>query len=427
MEPETEEGAASRATEVVVPPLSPRTASAALKGFIPYGDESERQERYRSYLVSQTHNTKSPNPALKTGTVDEINMELDDFAASARIFKPMSFALSNRFTAGSSTLASTDLKQAKPGLHIYDAEKAKAEAAKPKIAEVEVKKILTPREEAAYNGMYGKLTRVVNEFYPVKLLCKRFGVADPHPEGEPAKIDIPTGTNAGYEAMALPKNDASWEDQFIHQPGDTPAANSGQGAATAIGEPEEERRPRTIAEVGMAEDANQGRDTLSYTKPTIDIFKAIFASDDEDDDDDDEEAKVDAPMPKVDQDPYPVKPEGPVDLTTFKPVFSIRRDDDGSGGKSKERRKEKKEKKKRKGVLSFDVGEEGDEEQESGKREEKKRRKKQKDGQEDKSQEDGEQRVEKVSEDVENGGGEWVEKPSIDPRMAGRKGAADFM
>ena len=41
----------------------------------------------------------------------------------------------------------------------------------------------------------------------------------------------------------------------------------------------------------MAEDVNQGREILTYTKPSIDIFMAIFASDDEDDDEsDDDEA-----------------------------------------------------------------------------------------------------------------------------------------
>ena len=177
-----------RAEEVIIPPLSPRTASAALQGFVPYGDNPAKQDRYRSYLTSQTLHTSQPQPILREGSFDDINKELEDFASSARIFKPMSFAMSSRFTSGSTTLAASDLKQAKPGLHLYDAEKAKAEAEKPKIAEVEVKKPLTPREQAAANGMYGTMTRVVKDFYPVKLLCKRFGVADPHPEGEPAKM-----------------------------------------------------------------------------------------------------------------------------------------------------------------------------------------------------------------------------------------------
>jgi len=117
----------------------------------------------------------------------------------------------------------------------------------------------------------------------------------------------------------------------------------------------------------MAEDANQGRDTLTYVKPSIDIFKAIFASDDENDDDEDEKQLVPAApaapskFARTDdkpRDPYPVD-EKPVDYNTFKPVFrrggEDRKAEDADAADKEKRKKEKKEKKKRKGVLSFDI------------------------------------------------------------------------
>ncbi|OCF37096.1 G patch domain-containing protein 1 [Kwoniella heveanensis BCC8398] len=451
-------------TEIDIPPLSPRTASAALQGFIPYGDDPARQDRYRSYLVSQTYNTKEPNPVLKTGTIDEINKELMDFASSARIFKPMSYAMSNRFTSGSTSLAVSDLKQAKPGLHIFDAEKAKAEMEKPKAAaEVQVKQHLTPREMAAKTGMYGKMTRETRNFYPVKLVCRRFGVQDPHPEGDPgsaAEKDSSSGGAGGMDTMPLPSNDASWESKFIHQPSSakepTPASSSAQ-AATSTGE---ERQLTSLAEVGMADDANQGRDTLTYTKPNIDIFKAIFASDDEDDDEEEDGednsrpgtsasgAQAQAVMKPSDryEDPFPapaqpsveIKNEGPVDLTTFKPVFKSRREDrdgEGSEGVNGSKPKKKKDKgKKRKGVLSFDVGDD-DEEQEDGdrgrerEREEKRKKKKDRDRDRDRTEraDHSESASSKTRRDDVDMEGEWVEKPAVVPRLAGRKGAADFM
>ncbi|WVF68630.1 hypothetical protein IAT40_003400 [Kwoniella sp. CBS 6097] len=465
------------ATEIDIPPLSPRTASAALQGFIPYGDDPARQDRYRSYLVSQQYNTKAPNPILKKGTIDEINKELMDFASSARIFKPMSFAMSNRFTSGSSSLAVSDLKQAKPGLHIFDAEKAKAEIEKPKTApEVQVKQNLTPREQAAKSGMYGKMTRETKNFYPVKLLCRRFGVQDPHPEGDPGKAADQRASSGGAgsaDAMPLPSNDASWESKFIHQPDvmKAPAAPTAPQGSASTGE---ERQPTSLAEVGMADDANQGRDTLTYTKPSIDIFKAIFASDDEDDEDEDDEkgiggrpgianpgSQVQAVVKPSDryEDPFPVparpsievKDEGPVDLTTFKPVFKSRRDererdgdgqgDDDEGGSNevKSKKKKKDKSKKRKGVLSFNVGDDG-EEQEDGEREEKRKKKKERDGDAGSQRERTGKLEERglsskigrgsgsVEAEVEiEGEGDWVEKPSVVPRLAGRKGAADFM
>ncbi|ORX37960.1 hypothetical protein BD324DRAFT_578686 [Kockovaella imperatae] len=418
-QPEAEEvEARPPAEDVVIPPLSPRTASAALKGFIPYGDDPSKQDRYRSYLQSQTLHTTQPDPVLRSGTFDEINKELEDFASSARIFKPMSFAMSSRFTSGSASLAATDLKQAKPGLHLYDAEKAKAEAAKPKVVEVEVKKALTPREQAAANGMYGQMTRVIKEFYPVKLLCKRFGVADPHPEGDPGKGEGGNDNSVDntFEHAPLPTNDASWEDKFIHQEA---SASEPSNANLAT----EERKPRTIGEVGMADDANQGRDTLSYIKPSIDIFKAIFASDDEDEEEAEEAPSTKQAIQAVNgvgagddklarrADPFPVKEEGPVDLAVFKPVFKIRKDEPESAAAKEEKKKAKKDKKKRKGVLSFDVGEDGDDDEPAKKKVDKKRLK------------TGE------GEKEEGGGDEgvWVEKPEIKPRLVGRKGAADYM
>jgi G patch domain-containing protein 1 len=157
-------------------------------------------------------------------------------------------------------------------------------------AEPQVKTFNNPREEAAANGVYGSLTREVKMFYPEKLLCKRFGVQNPHPEGDPGKGESGSGSRGGsvVDNAPMPTNDASWTDAFIHKGADVPSA----GGSAKEEEEEGERRPKTIGEVGMADDVNQGRDTLSYTKPNIDIFKAIFASDDESDEEEEDEGKA---------------------------------------------------------------------------------------------------------------------------------------
>lgn len=432
---ESAEHTRTPATEVQIPPLSPRTASAALKGFIPYGDDPAKQERYRSYLISQTYNTKDPNPALlPSSSFDEINAELEAFASSARIFKPLSFAMSNRFTSGSSSLAASDLKQAKPGLHIYDAEKAKAEMEKPKgVDEIKMDKQLTPKEQAAMNGMYGKMTRETRQFYPVKLLCKRFGVADPHPEGKLSDSEAASGPSApSAEGLPIPANDASWESKFIYQaPTESSKPTSIPQSTQAV---TGERAPTSIAEVGMAEDINQGRDTLTYTKPSIDIFKAIFASDDESDEEDadDDEKQVEQPgkvagPTQVYRDPFPpkkIEDEKPVDLTTFKPVFTLKKEDNRAKD-DKEKKKDKKSK-KRKIMLSFDIGE-GEEEDEP-KQQVKDKKKRKRDEQDNERHGDEQRNVKHKNEKEENDfEGEWVEKPAIIPRLVGRKGAEDFM
>lgn len=341
-----------RATEVVIPPLSPRTASAALQGFMPYQDDAGKQERYRSYLRSQTYNTKTPFPTLlPSASVDDVNKELETFSQSARIFRPMSYAMSSRFTSGSTSLAASDVNVPRPGLHILDPTKAAPEFAKPQGTEVEVKKSLTPREQAAHDGNYGPLTRSVRNFYPVKLVCRRFHVPDPHPEGPPEGEKSGTATPMASSYDAAPPT--SLESHFTHQAGTDQMSET----ALPIGREEGERVPTTLAEVGMADDVNQGRDTLTYTKPSIDIFKAIFASDDEDDDEQEPiPAKAVAVVETKPKDPFPVD-EGPLDYNTFKPVF--RRGGDDKDEESSKRKK--KDKKKRKGVLSFDVEEDGKE------------------------------------------------------------------
>jgi G patch domain-containing protein 1 len=169
----------------------------------------------------------------------------------------------------------------------------------------------------------------------------------------------------------------------------------------------------------MAGDANQGRDTLTYTKPTIDIFKAIFASDDEDDSDDEDEvvdvkpvipvvpkAKVASPTKMKE------KPLAAEDLAAFKPVY--RKAPEQSAAEAD--KKKKKDKKKRKGVLSFDVGDEGEEDASAVDRRKKRKER--------------ETHATVVAEQPSNGHEEeqWVEKTGIPiSRAAHRKGAADFM
>ncbi|WVO13770.1 hypothetical protein L204_101392 [Cryptococcus depauperatus] len=438
------------ATEVEIPPLSPRTASAALKGFIPYGDDPAKQERYKSYLLSQTYNTKQPNPSiLPSSSIDQINTELQSFASSARIFKPMSFAMSSRFTSASSSLATSDMKQARPGLHIYDTEKAKAEMEKPK-EEDEVKvreKHLTPREQAANDGLYGKMTRETRQWYPVKLVCRRFGVQDPHPEGPPAlnaEIAGKSSTDGKeVDALPLPANDSSWESKFIYQESSSQKSTTQSSTLASASELSGDRVPKSLAEVGMADDINQGRDTLTYTKPSIDIFQAVFADDEEDEVEDELDTKeeggeaAEEAKTMVGVDPFPPRKldeEGTVDLTTFKPVFTPRNKDKDK--KSREEKKgEKKEKKKQKSVLSFSIGDEGEEEQETervgarNREREEKKRKRARALEEDvntRNSKKSKVKHEMVKEEQDMKG-EWVEKLVNNPRMAGRKGAADFM
>lgn len=451
----TVEEATEQPEGVLVPPLSPRTASAALKGFIPFADDPAKQERYKSYLASQTYNTAEPSPKLLPGRpVNEINKELSDFSKSAAMFKPMSFAMANRFTTSSAS--AQDVAQPKPGLHIPDPDKLDEWADKSK-TQNEIKEVLTPRQEAATAGMYGAMTRTEENWAPNKLLCKRFGVADPYPDGLPGATKEESGPSGGTfgtrPLLTAPGQDVAWQNKFINVPSNeekaNPDATSGNGP----------RQPKTLAEVGLADDENQGRDTLTYKKPEIDIFKAIFADDDEDGSDDDDEqptggsrptsviptvpppSKLQQVLPGVttaEVSPAVSANEASSDPTsaTYRPVFarpSSKRDVDemeadtaasggkADGAKSKRSRKEKRDKKANKILMSFDVGEEGEGDDDRVRKSKKDRRDKKGSA----KASDRDVRVEDVGADEDM----WVEKEVAIPTapLSKRKRAEDFL
>lgn len=156
-----------------------------------------------------------------------------------------------------------------------------------------------PKTNAARLGMYGPLTREVKVWKPARLLCKRFGVKDPHPE--PVADDADAGPSSAYAppTAAAAASASTVPAESLPGPGGLSAADAWAlaeltGDGTGAGD---ERagvgaggsRRRDFANVGLGEDESQARDVLTYERPSMDVFKAIFASDDEDDGSDDED------------------------------------------------------------------------------------------------------------------------------------------
>jgi G patch domain-containing protein 1 len=95
---------------------------------------------------------------------DEWNREVSEFFRAAMVFKPMSRLMATRFTSSSTIL---------PGSSDSNAPLLSKPLEKPE----------DPAEAAAKINMYGYLTRSTTDFFPTRLLCKRFNVKDPHPVG----------------------------------------------------------------------------------------------------------------------------------------------------------------------------------------------------------------------------------------------------
>lgn len=161
-----------------IPKLDKQSALGAMTrgaaGGGPYGDNEDKRSRYRGYLELQAGLRNEPPSKTAKMTDNEWLQEFHEFYNVARIFRPMTGSMASRFTtSSSSTLASgTDGKAG-------DAALLSKPSSKPE----------DPAEVAAKMGMYGHMTRSVRDFYPTRLLCKRFAVKPPaHVQAE-ADVD----------------------------------------------------------------------------------------------------------------------------------------------------------------------------------------------------------------------------------------------
>ncbi|KAI0050988.1 hypothetical protein FA95DRAFT_1631093 [Auriscalpium vulgare] len=418
-----------------IPYTAPHIASAALRGFMPFPSDPAKQARYIAYLRSQA-SPDDPPPApgaLPGQSTADLHKELADFAKSAALFKPVEGAMANRFT--SAAVVDTGPKIIE-GLHQpvhrdHDAEEREREAARAQEAERREEVVEGSKAHAVRMGMYGALTREAVPWQPARLLCKRFGVKDPNPE---IKTDAPLPGASGAAGSGGWQPEQGLADADLLAAGVAPGAPANANDAPAGGA----GGPRNLENVGLGEDDEQGRDTLTYVVPSVDIFKAIFASDDEDSDAEDAAAPPDPPakdveMPaagpseagavpahlRVDSDAASstayepkastssAKATGPVDIATFKPVFVPRSERETKKAKDKK----DKDKKKARAIVSFDAM---DEDAGGGLVIAPKAKEKHKDKDKDKDKE--RKKKKRRKEDEGGAGGEedvemWVEKP----------------
>ncbi|SCV67959.1 BQ2448_80 [Microbotryum intermedium] len=431
--------------EFTIPSLDSSTASLALRGFQPFSSASTspdptRQARYTLFLQYSAHqlppsiqgfpfgprslplsspsNSTSTLTLTRLQTMKELNKELRDYVAAAKVFKPVSGMLGNRFTSGTSASALL-VPHVEPGLYTPPVKRT-----------VEVQGLVEPVVDEKF-----KLTRTTTVFKPDKLVCKRFGVVDPfsvrkgeqdeeggnvggkwkeanlegefkvHLEsnkagtgmgrkvgdvlGKESMDQLMREANAGAAAAGRPIMDPTTSKDDSQHPIDPTVLVNSTGLKNA------QAPLPTLETVGLGDDERQGEETLTYEKAPRDIFEAIFKESDEEDSDDDEEGnfplegtrevvvdvdaeavegqgegKVEsgASAPKMDP---TMAPSGPTlaETTTllssetvvdYKPTFVNRSSNKSAGkDKNKDKKKQKKDKDKRKAVmLSFDMGDE---------------------------------------------------------------------
>ena len=391
--------------QFIYPRIEPSVAKAALLGFKPFTSDPVKQARYTAYLKSQSEIVSDEDRLqLKQKPEQDLGhfqLELDEYAKAATVFKPLSGAMAGRFTTAKTMEQGPAVIE---GLHTPShSTPVEAQGSEANVEEPE-----NAKTHAVKHGMYGVLTRETTVWVPVKLLCKRFGVKEP--EIEAREQDPGPSSEAQNE----------WEPEAVLAEAELVAAGSGAASSSAAGSQDAggDDRPkrRDLNNIGLGEDETQGTDILTYQKPERSIFKAIFASDAEDSDDEDQTKVEGTPQdtsgPPVQHPKEDVRmdiDDFPVDLATFKPKFVPRTDrTTDENPPSKKRRKDKEKRKSGKALISFDVEEGGEDssltsktkDKDENKERKKKRRPKVKDG----------DRKEKRREEAENDDDVWVEK-----------------
>ena len=360
-----------------IPHTEPHVAQAALQGFQPFTSNPNKQSRYAAYLRAHAEPGSGVSiPArLPTQTPETYAFEMSEFAKAAALFRPVSGAMAGRFTSAAVLELGPNIVE---GLYTPSADQASAETSQePNVEEdKEEKKEEEPKVYAARIGMYGSMTREVKPWQPAKLLCKRFGVKDPNPE---MHFDTPEASTSGTADVSQ-----------------ATGATSGAGGVETGGVTDVQPGPavppgkRDLENIGLGEDDGQGDDILTYERPPMNIFKAIFASDDEESEDEKEDkspeedvGEDEAPIPsgsqpstllqtvdKPTEKPVPASTaaddthvvDEKVDLSTFRPTFVPRDAHAHAGNRKGATTKEKKSKKPKGGALvSFDVDEDGGE------------------------------------------------------------------
>ncbi|EHK25004.1 uncharacterized protein TRIVIDRAFT_190202 [Trichoderma virens Gv29-8] len=239
-----------------VPKLDRETAIAAIARGLrgPYADDESKRARYKRYLEHHT-NPKLSLPDKPRGmSDDEFLREMTEFHNCARIFKPMTGFMASRFTTAKAP-------------HSISADPAQEK----ELISVPEPKLPDPAEEAAKMGMFGKMTRSVEDFYPTRLLCKRFNVKPP---SHARRDDEPEVGKAAPGPSARPAYDSPMEDvQMALLSASRTRDESPVGVDTAAATATEPRKQSPIIESQVNPDRNEAVEGKTANAA---VLRAIF-------------------------------------------------------------------------------------------------------------------------------------------------------
>ncbi|KAM8775460.1 G patch domain-containing protein 1 [Rhynchonycteris naso] len=270
--------------------LSGGTAATEASNFKPFVKDPEKQKRYEKFLVKMKRGEKDAlehclDPSM---TEWERGREREEFARAALLYASSHSTLSSRFTHAKEEDDSDQVEV-------------------PRDQENDV----TDKQSAVKMKMFGKLTRDTFEWHPDKLLCKRFNVPDPYPDS--TLVGLPRVKRDKYsvfnfltlpETASLPTAQASSEKVPQHRGPDKSRKPSRWDtskqekkedsiseflslARSKVDPLKQESSPlinkeeEHVKELPSDKLVNKGVDSQTKgedSRPSMDLFKAIFAS-----------------------------------------------------------------------------------------------------------------------------------------------------
>ncbi|CAG0913112.1 unnamed protein product [Notodromas monacha] len=229
----------------------------------PFSRDLEKQKRYEQYLVLRQNNQADQLKSLQPSNMLDADRAQEQamFERAATVYEPLNSGIMSRFVSSGTT-----------------------DATKP-LPEIEIQ----PDVKAANMKMYGKLTRIVAEWFPGDLLCKRFNVKNPHPDSKEAQslqetkpktrlnladilgeISVPSSSQVEVSQDSLKSSDKTRTSppRLV-----SPVEKKVDVAKITVEDhsliPEACEEPEMIAEEDIQ-------------RPSIDLFRAIFDEDSED-------------------------------------------------------------------------------------------------------------------------------------------------
>ncbi|NXX43173.1 GPTC1 protein, partial [Tricholaema leucomelas] len=272
--------------------LGNQLANAGSSDFKPFARNPEKQKRYESFVKSLQQGERAEkldrysDPSM---TEWERGREQEEFFRAAMLYKSSNSTLSSRFTRAK-----------------YEDDVDKVEVPRDEENDVDDK------ETAVKMKMFGKLTRDTFEWHPEKLLCRRFNVPDPYPDSsiaglpkvkrdkysvfnfltvpEPTTSVTQTVNEKSQQSNSLnkPKKPSRWDmsdkekekkdsiSEFISLA--RSKVDAQQQPLVAATEEHGTGPSEVICCDAVLQVTNEDKNQEEESRPSIDLFKAIFVS-----------------------------------------------------------------------------------------------------------------------------------------------------